>query len=81
MGWNHSEQLQNSNLSSFSNQGVVGGGQISAQVARSVSVFAAYTIQRQSFDGYAPAGIAFNGLTQYGTFGVTYSPKPIFSRK
>ena len=32
-------------------------------------------------EGDAPAGIAFNGLSQYGSFGVTYSPKPIFSRK
>ena len=81
VGWNHSEQLGNSTLPDFSNQGVVGGGQLSVQVARSVSVFGAYTIQRQEFSGYAPAGIAFNGLTQYGSFGVTYSPKPIFSRK
>ena len=81
VGWNHSQQLSNSTLPSFSNQGVIGGGQLSVQVLRSVSVFGSYTLQRQSFDGYAPAGIALNGLTQYGTIGVTYSPKPIFSRK
>ncbi|WP_419805738.1 hypothetical protein [Terriglobus sp.] len=81
VGWNHSAQLGNSTLPNFDNQGVVGGGQLSVQVSRSISAFASYTLQRQSFSGYAPAGIAFNGLTQYGTLGVTYSPKPIFSRK
>lgn len=81
VGWNHSEQLSHSILANFNNEGVVAGGQVSAQVARSVSAFVSYTIQRQSFNGYAPTGIALNGLTQYGSIGVTYSPKPIFSRK
>ncbi|GAA3756930.1 hypothetical protein [Terriglobus aquaticus] len=81
VGWNHSSQLSHSILPGYNGQGVVAGGQISAQVSRSVSAFAAYTIQRQLFSGYAPSGIAFNGLTQYGSIGVTYSPKPIFGRK
>ena len=81
IGWNHSTQLQNSTLANFNSQGVVAGGQLSVQVARSVSAFGSYTVQRQLFGGYAPAGIAFNGLTQYGTIGVTYSPKPIFGRR
>ena len=81
VGWNHSSQLNNSILPGYSGQGVIAGGQISAQVYRSLSVFGSYTLQRQLFSGYAPSGIAFNGLTQYGSIGVTYSPKPIFGRK
>ena len=81
VGWNHSEQLPNSLLPTFSNQAVVAGGQLSVQIRPSLSAFASYTVQRQEYSGFQAAGIAFNGLTQYGSFGVTYSPRPIFSRK
>jgi hypothetical protein len=80
VGYNHSEQLGNSLLPAYNSSGVIAGGQLSAQVRQPLSVFVSYTVQRQLFNGYAPAGIAFNGLTQYATFGVTYSPKPFFHR-
>ncbi len=80
VGFNHSAQLSNSLLPAYNSSGVIAGGQVSAQVRQPLSVFASYTVQRQLFDGYAPAGIAFNGLTQYATFGVTYAPKPLFHR-
>ncbi len=80
VGFNHSEQLGNSLLPAFDSSGVIAGGQISAQIRQPLSVFASYTVQRQLFDGYAPAGIAYNGLTQYVSFGVTYAPKPFFHR-
>ncbi len=80
VGFNHSQQLSNSLLPAYSSSGVIAGAQISAQVRQPLSVFASYTLQRQLFDGYSPAGIAFNGLTQYATFGVTYSPKALFHR-
>ncbi len=81
VGYNHSQQLSNSALPNYSSSGVVAGGQVSAQVRQPLSVFAGYTLQRQSFNGYAPAGIAFNGLTQFVSFGVTFSPKPFYDRK
>jgi hypothetical protein len=81
VGWNHSSQLSHSLFPGYNGQAVVAGGQVGAQISRSVSAFASYTIQRQLFAGYAPSGIAFNGLTQYGSIGVTYSPKPFFGRK
>lgn len=81
VGWNHSSQLPGAVLANYNGQGVIAGGQLSAQIARSLSAFGSYTIQRQLFSGYAPSGIAFNGLTQYGSIGITYSPKPIFGRK
>lgn len=80
VGFNHSDQLSNSLLPSYNTSGVIAGGQFSVQVRQPLSVFTSYTVQRQAFDGYAPAGIAFNGLTQYITFGVSYSPKPLFRR-
>ncbi len=80
VGFNHSAQLSNSLLPAYDSSGVIAGGQFSVQVRQPLSAFASYTVQRQLFDGYTPAGIAFNGLTQYVTFGVTYSPKPFFHR-
>ena len=81
VGYNHSQQLGISVLPDYSNSGVVASSQLSAQVSRPLSVFAGYTLQRQIFSGYSPAGIAFNGLTQFVTFGVSYSPKPFYDRK
>lgn len=80
VGFNRSEQLSNALLPAYNSSGVIAGGQFSVQVRQPLSVFASYTVQRQLFNGYAPAGIAFNGLTQYATFGVTYAPKPLFHR-
>ena len=81
VGYNHGQQLSTSLLPNYSSSGVVAGGQIGAQLSSPLSVFASYTVQRQLFTGDALAGIAFNGVTQYVTFGVTYSPKPLFNRK
>jgi hypothetical protein len=81
LGYNRSTSLPGTNLSSFTSNGVVAGGQLTAQVARSVSVFGSYSLQRQLFTGTTPYGNSFNGLTHYISFGITYSPKPLFSRK
>ena len=81
VGYNHAQQLSTTLLPSFNSNGVVAGGQFSAHVHPSVMVFTSYTLQRQLFTGSPLAGIAFNGLTQYVSFGVTYSPKPFFHRR
>lgn len=81
VGYNRSTQIPNSTLPSYSSSGVVVGGQASWQVRTSLSTFASYTLQRQSFSGISEAGNAFNGLSQVVSFGVTYSPKPLFQRK
>lgn len=80
VGYNHSESLGNSTLLSYNNNGVVAGGQFGVQIASPLSAFAGYTVQQQNFNGTALSGIAFNGLTQYVTFGVTYSPKPFYRK-
>lgn len=81
VGYNHSQQLGNSIFPGFDSSSVLAGGQFSAQIRRPLSVFTSYTVQHQNFNGYTPAGIAFNGTTQFVSFGVTYSPKPFFNRK
>ena len=81
VGYNRSTQLANSLLPNFDSSGVVAGGQLSAQVRRSLTAFASYTVQRQSFAGTSQALNAFNGLSQYISVGLTYSPKALFTRK
>lgn len=81
VGYNRSVQLENSLLPAFNSSGVVAGGQFSAQIRRPLTAFASYSLQRQSFDGTSQALNAFNGLSQYISFGVTYSPKALFTRK
>ena len=81
VGYNHSSQLANTLLPTFNSNAVVAGGQFSAQIARPISVFASYTLQRQLFDGTSPSFNAFSGLSQFVTFGVTYSPKALLTRK
>ncbi len=81
VAYNHSQQLSNAVLPNYNSSGVIAGGQLSARIRQPLSVFTSYTIQRQLFNGFSPTGIAFNGLTQYVSFGITYSPKPLFTRK
>lgn len=81
VGYNRSSQLPNSTLLGFTSSGVVAGGQISWQVHPSVTTFASYTLQRQDFSGTTPALNAFNGISQVASFGVTYSPRPLFQRR
>ncbi len=81
VGYNRSTQLANTLLPNFNSSGVVAGGQFSVQIARPVSAFASYTLQRQLFSGVSPALNDFNGLSQYVTFGVTYSPHAFLTRK
>jgi hypothetical protein len=81
VGYNRSESLANITVGAFSNSGVVAGGQLTAQLRRSLSAFASYSVQRQLFDGNSPTLNAFNGHSQYISVGVTYSPKPLFGRK
>lgn len=81
-GYNHSTSLPGATIGGdYTSNGVAAGGQIGAQVRPSVSVFASYTLQKQSFSGVSLYNNAFNGLTNYLSFGVTYSPQPFFNRK
>jgi hypothetical protein len=81
LGYNHSASLPNLALPPYSSSAVVAGGQLSAQISRSFTGFGSYTLERQSVNGISPAGNAFNGLSQTIAFGVTYSPKAIFTRR
>ncbi len=81
VGFNRSTQLANTLLPSFNSSAVIAGGQVSVQIARPVSAFASYTLQRQLFTGFSPALNDFNGLSQYVTVGVTYSPHAFLTRK
>ncbi len=81
VGYNHSTSLPSLILPSFSNNGIVFSGQASRALTHTLSVFASYTIQRQSVQGLAAVNNAFNGLSQVLGFGITYAPKPFLGRR
>jgi hypothetical protein len=55
----------------------VAGGQVSRALARSLSLYASYTVENQSNQGAAAAIDLFSGLSQVVGFGLTFSPSAI----
>ncbi len=56
---------------------IVGTGQISRALARSLSCYASYTAENQTSAGAATTVDVFTGLSQVVGFGLTFSPMPI----
>jgi hypothetical protein len=56
---------------------IVGTGQISRALARSLSCYVSYTAENQTSSGGATTVDVFTGLSQVVGFGLTFSPMPI----
>ncbi len=80
-GYNRSSSLPNGLLPPFTSSGVVASGQISRGLTHALSLFASYTVQRQSVQGVAAVNNPFNGLSQVLGFGISYSPRPFLGRR
>jgi hypothetical protein len=61
----------------FSSDTTIGGAQLSRAIARSLSVYASYTLEHQTTSGAAAGVNAFSGTYQTASFGLTYSPTSI----
>jgi hypothetical protein len=61
---------------SYSSNTYVEGIQVSRAIARSLSAFASYTLEDQSFSA-ASAIDLFSGLSQVVGLGITYSPSAL----
>ena len=79
--YNRSKSLPNGLLPIFTNDALVASGQVSRRLDHSLSVFASYTLQRQSITGTAAVNNPFDGLSQILGFGITYSPRPFLGRR
>jgi hypothetical protein len=53
---------------------VTAGGQVSRALARSLSVYASYTLEHQTVSGSAVTVDVYSGLSQISGFGLTFSP-------
>lgn len=63
--------------SNFSSKTFIGGGQMSRQLNRSLSMYASYTAERQLLGNFVSQTNAFSGFTQIIGFGVTYAPRSV----
>lgn len=61
----------------FSFHTTVAGVQVSRALARTLSAYASYTLQKQSNQGAAAAADLFSGLSNVAGFGLTFSPSSI----
>ena len=75
--YTRSSTLATASIPSSTFDTVVVGGQISRAIARSLSGYASYTLERQSTSSSAGAVDVFSGLSQVVGFGVTYSPSAL----
>jgi hypothetical protein len=72
-GYTRTSGLPTIGVPAFSTNTLVAGGQVNRSLFRHVSVFASYTVQRQSLQGTVASNI-FNGISQTITAGLSYSP-------
>ena len=61
----------------FESKSVVGGGQLSRALTRTLSVFASYSAQHQVAQGVSQGIAPLQGLVQTLAFGITYSPSEV----
>jgi hypothetical protein len=71
-----SSSLPSPGIPAFSSNSYVEGVQISRALIRSLSAFASYTFENQSFSGSGSVD-AYSGTTQILGFGITYSPSTL----
>jgi hypothetical protein len=64
-------------VASFSFHTTVAGVQLSRAIARNLSGFAAFTLENQSSASANNAVDVFNGLSQFASFGLTFSPSSV----
>lgn len=74
VSYTHSSSLPSLVFPPFTIEGVVAAVQVTHSIGRSFSAFGSYTLERQTTSGTSITSLAFNGLQQVFSAGITYSP-------